>query len=96
MKYPTPLMLALSAAVLMIDPSVPLPNCPATRCLEENAPHWRAVASYAEAFPAALSKKIEHACSLSEKSRGPEYDAERVAAEAREIRKAIGEGKALV
>jgi hypothetical protein len=57
MTFPTPLMLALSAAVLAIDPSVPLPN-KAASCLEESADHWIAVATYAEAFPKALAKRV--------------------------------------
>lgn len=58
MNYPTPLMLALSAAVMLIDPSVPPPNLPVESSLVSNADHWSAVASYAEAFPKALAKKV--------------------------------------
>lgn len=52
------MMLALSAAVLSIDPSVPRRVPGACAGLEESAEHWMAVASYAEAFPRALAKRV--------------------------------------
>lgn len=61
MNHPTSLMLALSAAVLSIDPSVPQLSAPAASSLRENAAHWLAVASYAEAFPVALAKRVSFA-----------------------------------
>lgn len=58
MAIPTQLMLALSAAVMAIDPSVPAPCFPPQSEISRNAEHWMAVASYAEAFPRALAKKV--------------------------------------
>lgn len=56
---PTALMLALSAVVLALDPSVPLPRLGFQSEMRENAEHWSAVASYAEAFPVALARRLD-------------------------------------
>lgn len=57
-SHPTPLMLALSEAVSTLDPSVPAPAHAPSEKIELNAEHWEAVASYAEAFPSALAKRV--------------------------------------
>ena len=91
MSMPTPLMLALSVAVLAIDPSVPKPLMPVAMELEANWAHWRAVASYAEAFPKALAKKVVPKVVPEEQDDvAVEGVGMRIQAEAREIRQAVG------
>ena len=51
MEFPTPFILALSQAVEQVDPSIP------SKSREKE--YWLAVASYAEAFPLALAKRME-------------------------------------
>lgn len=95
MTFPTPLMLALSAAVLSIDPSVPRPSPAPSACLEESSEHWMAVASYAEAFPRALAKRVG-ATSTGARER---FDAaieglgDQIVGEARELRATLGKGE---
>lgn len=93
MPMPTPLMLALSAAVSSIDPSVPGAT-PGGAPLEEDSAHWLAVASYAEAFPRALARKLAGAApGLARGVEGGGLDAAGrvVWAQAREIRRWVGE-----
>ena len=56
---PTVLMLALSALVLVLDPSVPMPRLGFKSALRESAEHWSAVACYAESFPTALARRLD-------------------------------------
>lgn len=93
MALPTPLMLALSVAVLAIDPSVPEPVSPGQTSLESNATHWLAVASYAEAFPRALAKKVGAQVVATEEpfDVAVEGIGLRIKAEAKEIRACLGE-----
>lgn len=74
---PTALMLALSAAVLALDPSVPLPRsaCPNAAELREDSEHWSAVASYAEAFPAALARRVGPARAAGDERPPLDFDA---------------------
>ena len=91
MSMPTPLMLALSVAVLSIDPCVPKPSQPLAQELEANRAHWKAVACYAEAFPKALAKRVNISVVNEEKNDlAVEGVGLRIQAEAREIRQAIG------
>ena len=92
-QHPSALMLALSAAVSNLDPSVPAPKAELSQSLEQNAEHWDAVASYAEAFPTALAKRV--GAQLEEQfDVGVAGLGMRVKGEARDIRDTLGDSGA--
>jgi hypothetical protein len=92
-QHPTPLMMALSEAVLNLDPSVPAPQSGLDSSLAANADHWDAVACYAEAFPTALAKRVEAQGEPLEASLPAAIEGlgERVQVEARDIRDTLAD-----